>query len=209
MAKPTPKPYWDEIELPTYGKIRRSFDVDVVVIGGGLTGITSALLLKDAGCRVALVERGRVGGIDTGCTTAHLTSVVDARLTELDAKFGRDHAQAVWDAGWAAINQIDELINRFDIDCDFKWVPGFLHVATDVEEKDLVKATDDVRKESALAADLEFDASFVDEAPVVGMPAMRVEQQAKFHPRKYLRGLLPHIPGDGSEVFEHSEADGH
>ena len=120
-----PIPWWDQIDLPRFPALRHSLDVDAVVVGGGLTGITAALLLKEAGCRVALVERGRVGGIDTGCTTAHLTPVVDASLTDLASTLGQDHAQAVWDAGWAAINQIDELVERFDIDCDFAWVPGF------------------------------------------------------------------------------------
>ena len=207
MKKITPKPYWDETELPSYGAVTRSLEADVVVIGAGLTGITSALLLKDAGCRVVLLERGSVGGIDTGCTTAHLTSVVDARLTDISARFGRDHAQAVWDAGWAAIQQIDELIDRFDIDCDFRWVPGFLHVATDIEASKRDREAEDIRQEVELASELEFDASYVDAAPFVGTPAMRVEQQAAFHPRKYLRGLLANLHGGGCQVFENSAAE--
>jgi glycine/D-amino acid oxidase-like deaminating enzyme len=99
--------------LPKFPALGRSFDADVVVVGAGLTGITSALLLKEAGCRVALVERGQVGGVDTGCTTAHLTPVVDARLDTLVSSLGRDHAQAVWDAGWATKSK-----GRF---CDSRW----------------------------------------------------------------------------------------
>ena len=54
---------------------------------------------------------------------------------------------------------------------------------------------------------LGFDVSFISEAPFVGTPAMRVEHQAKFHPRKYLRGLLTRLRHVGCEVFEESEAE--
>lgn len=99
MSKPSPTPYWDEVSLPRFPTLRRSFGADVAIVGAGLTGITTPLLLRDTGYLVALMERGRVGGVDTGCTTAHLTSVVDARLGTLASSLGRDHAQAVWDAG--------------------------------------------------------------------------------------------------------------
>jgi hypothetical protein len=92
MSKPSPTPCWDEVSLPRFPTLRRSFCADVAA---GLTGITTALLLRDTGYLVALMERGRVGGVDTGCTTAHLTSVVDARLGTLASSLGRDHAQAL------------------------------------------------------------------------------------------------------------------
>ena len=211
MAKPSPAPYWDEVSLPRFPALQRSFDADVVVIGAGLTGITTTLLLRDAGCRVALVERGRVGGVDTGCTTAHLTPVIDARLDTLASSLGRDHAQAVWDAGWAAIHQIDDLASRLDIDCDFRWVPGFLHVAVDVaidaDANELTRERERLRDEAELAQTFEFDASFLDEAPLVRTPAMRLEHQAKFHPRKYLRGLLNALRDDRVDVFEEAAAE--
>ena len=207
MPKPSPAPYWDEVSLPTFPALRRSFDADAVVVGAGLTGITTALLLKEAGCRVALVERGRVGGVDTKCTTAHLTPVVDARLDTLASSLGRDHAQAVWDAGWAAIQQIEALASRLDIDCDFGWVPGFLHVPIDAEPTARARERDRLRDEAALAQELEFDASYVDEAPLAGTPAMRVEHQAKFHPRKYLRGLLQTLHDDRVDVFGEADAE--
>ena len=78
-------------------------EADVVVVGGGITGLTAAYLLAKAGKRVIVLERGRCAATDTGHTSAHLTMVTDARLSELVKRFGRTHAQAVWDAGLAAI----------------------------------------------------------------------------------------------------------
>ena len=99
----------------------------MVVVGGGITGLTTAYLLTRAGRRVVLLERGRCAEVDTGHTSAHLTMVTDTRLTELVSRFGRSHAQAVWDAGRAAIAQIDEIACEHEIDCGFKWVEGYLH----------------------------------------------------------------------------------
>jgi len=202
-----PAPYWDEVSLPKFPALRRSVDADVVVVGGGLTGITSALLLGEAGLRVALVERGKVGGIDTGCTSAHLTCVVDAHFDDLVSRLGRDHAQAVWDAGLAAIGQVEALVDRFDIDCDFSFVPGYLHIAIDAAPADEKKERQRLRDEAALASEMEFDVGYVDEAPLSGTPAMRVENQAKFHPRKYLRALLQEMPSRGVDVFEESNVE--
>src|SRR5438477_9431972 len=100
-------PYWlDSATLPRFSKLSQDIDVDVAVIGGGITGVTAAYLLKKAGRRVALIERDRCARVDTGHTTAHLTCVTDTRLSTLVKDCGRDHAQAVWDAGLAAIEQI-------------------------------------------------------------------------------------------------------
>jgi glycine/D-amino acid oxidase-like deaminating enzyme len=79
-------------------------------VGSGITGLTAAYLLTAAGKSVALFERGRCAQVDTGHTTAHLTMVTDERLLELVKRFGRDHPQAVWDAGLATIAQIDSNI---------------------------------------------------------------------------------------------------
>ena len=64
---------------------------------------------------------------DTGHTSAHLTMVTDARITELVKQFGRNHAQAVWDAGLAAIATIDDVVRDHAIDAGFGWVDGYLH----------------------------------------------------------------------------------
>jgi glycine/D-amino acid oxidase-like deaminating enzyme len=113
-------PFWsDSASLPEFPKLNRSERVDVVIVGGGLMGLTSAYLLTTAGRRVAVLERDRCASIDTGHTTAHLTMVTDKRLKELIDDLGRDHAQAVWDAGLAAIAQIHAIVRHEQLACDF------------------------------------------------------------------------------------------
>ena len=116
-------PYWaDSASLRSFPKLDRDLTVDVVVIGGGIVGLTTAYLASAAGQSVAVIERDRCAMIDTGHTTAHVTIVTDTRLNELSRIFGKTHAQAVWDAGLAAIAEIDTIIREHDIACDFEWV---------------------------------------------------------------------------------------
>lgn len=198
--------YWlDSQSLRKFGRPTSPLDVDVVVVGGGITGITAAYLFKRQGLRVALVERARCAAIDTGHTTAHLTCVTDTRLTDLVRHWGRQPAKAIWDAGGAAIDQIVALIREENIECDFRWVPGYLHAPRDAS--DLAKEEKLLRREARVAAELGIGASFETQTPFFGTPGVRFAQQAIFHPRKYLAALLRKIPGDGSHVFEGTNAD--
>ena len=83
--------------------------VDVLVIGAGITGLTTAYLLKQAGVRVAVVDQKSIGSGETSHTTAHLTFVTDARLNELASRLGKKAAQAFWGAGYLAMRQIEDI----------------------------------------------------------------------------------------------------
>jgi glycine/D-amino acid oxidase-like deaminating enzyme/nitrite reductase/ring-hydroxylating ferredoxin subunit len=197
------KSYWElTAGSGRFPKLGADLKVDVVVIGGGMTGITAAYLLKRAGRTVALLERDSLLEGETARTTAHLTCVTDLRMRELVKLFGRDDAKAVWDAGMAAIWMIEENMAQENIACEFRRVPGYLHAPIaaggDEDRKNL-------EEDARLAEELGFDVQFIEDVPVMGRPGMRVANQAKFHPLKYLAGLLKAIPGGGCHVFEHSE----
>src|SRR5438034_7431595 len=197
--------YWiDSASLPRFARLDRDGHVDVVVVGGGITGITAAYLIAMAGRSVALLERQRLVTVDTAYTSAHLTMVTDQRLTDLVSHFGRDHAQAVWDAGLAAIAQIDAIVRAEEIECDFMWVPGYLHRPIGAKSSETARTFEE---EAALASDLGFDASFVEQVPLVGVPGVRFEDQARFHPRKYLAGLAQAIVARGGNLYEHTEVE--
>jgi glycine/D-amino acid oxidase-like deaminating enzyme/nitrite reductase/ring-hydroxylating ferredoxin subunit len=197
--------YWGHTaSIRRFPRVERAMHADVVVIGGGLTGITTAYLLHRAGRRVVLVDRGRCAGMDTGHTTAHLSCVTDTPLSTLVDVFGESHAQAAWDAGLAAIAEIDAIVQAERIDCNFTWVPGYLHAPV-FEGRD--HHAEYLSREAAVATALGFDAEFRERVPFVDRPGIRFEHQARFNPRQYLTALLGCISERGSHVFEHSSAD--
>lgn len=195
--------YWDhEVERPKFPTLGQDLTVDVLVIGAGITGVTTAYLLKQTGLTVALVDKERCGSGDTYCTTAHLTYVTDTRMPQLIKSFGRDHAQAIWHAGDAAVMQINDIVSRESLNCDFQWVPAFFHGSLKNEPKD---ERAELHDEANQIAELDFSATFVDVVPIVNRPGIRFADQAQFHPLKYLAGLVDLIPGAGCYVFEKSE----
>ncbi len=205
MAELDGTPYWeDSSSMPRYPALGRDIAVDVAVIGAGITGLTAAYLLKRAGRSVAVIDRGRCGGVDSGHTTAHVTCVTDADLADLIKNFGRDHARALWDAGLAAMVEIDTIVTAEGIDCGWTWVPGYKFAALDA---DPAKARPRLQEEAALAAEWGFEAAYLDAVPFVGRPGVVFEGQARFHPRKYLAGLSKCIDGGGSHIFEHTESE--
>src|SRR5436305_771325 len=149
-------PIWiDDTPIRKFPKLQTDISVDVLVVGAGITGITVAYLLKKAGSTVALIERERVASMDTGHTTAHLTYVTDVQLQQLIRNFGEDHAQAAWDAGAAAIDEIERVVEEEHIDCDFVRVPAYLHAPVGEFSK---KEASTLEKEADRAAQLGFDA---------------------------------------------------
>jgi glycine/D-amino acid oxidase-like deaminating enzyme/nitrite reductase/ring-hydroxylating ferredoxin subunit len=196
-------PYWTTSgTFPTFAKLAEDLVTDVVVVGAGVTGLSAAYLLAKSGKQVVVLERDRCAMTDTGHTSAHLTMVTDTRITELVKRFGRNHAQAVWDAGLAAIATIDDVVREHAIDAGFSRVDGFLHAPPDGETKEAERLQEDAR----LAGDLGFDAEYVEAVPF-NVPGIRFADQARIHPRRYLAGVAKAFVGLGGRIYEHSAAD--
>ena len=212
-------PYWletaPEVSFPGIsadlqgygtGSAGSELQVDVLVVGAGMTGLTAAWLLRKAGKRVAVVDRGRVAGGESGHTTAHLTVVTDVFLKDLVHKFGRDHAEAAWDAHGAAIEQLRAIAKEIGVDCELRQVPAFLVVAEDAPKADAAE----LQEEAGVLRELGFPGEYVAAGPtlgaVQGRPGIRYANQWKFHPVKYLRALATAFVEAGGFLFEHTEA---
>jgi glycine/D-amino acid oxidase-like deaminating enzyme/nitrite reductase/ring-hydroxylating ferredoxin subunit len=205
-AKPAKTtPYWaTSATFPQFAKLAEDLVTDVVVVGAGMTGLSIAYLLAKGGKRVVLLERDRCVITDTGHTSAHLTMVSDARMTELVKRFGRNHAQAVWDAGLAAIAMIDEIVREHAIDAGFEWVDGYLHAPLNDETS---QEPERLQEDATLARDLGFDAEYVESVPLVNRPGIRFLNQARIQPRSYLAGVARALVALGGRIYEHSAAD--
>jgi glycine/D-amino acid oxidase-like deaminating enzyme len=200
----TTSPWIASASLPRYPKLGKDLTVDVVIVGGGITGITAAYLCKKAGLTFALLERDRLARLATGLTTAHLTSVTDLRLFELVENLDRHAASAVWDGGAAATDQIVDHIRTDNISCDFRRLSGWLH-SPDTDPPATV--VDELLKEAATARRLGVTADFTPDTPVFRGPGIEFSHQAVFHPRKYLAGLVRSFGGKGTHVFEQTTVD--
>jgi glycine/D-amino acid oxidase-like deaminating enzyme/nitrite reductase/ring-hydroxylating ferredoxin subunit len=198
--------HWtDAASARRYPSLDRDLRVDVVIVGGGITGLTAAYLLSRNGFKVAVIERRRLTGVDTSNTSAHVTAVTDTRLSALVRAFGEDHARASWDAGYAAIDSIHRTIRDLGIDCGFAWVPGYLHASPFV---DVSRGEVDLLKEEVDAAtSLGFDARYLDSVPLFGRPGVEYPGQARFHPRKYLEALARAVEQNAGMIFEDSAVE--
>lgn len=148
-------------------------------------------------------NEGKLADVDTRQTTAHLTCVTDLRLSKLVSYFGKNHAQAAWHAGSAAIDLIERIRIDEKLDCDFARVPGYLHLP--IAESSRTREAKQLLREADLAAELGFAATYLERVPGILRPGIRFPNQAKFHPLKYLTGLLESLPSARCQIFAQSE----
>jgi glycine/D-amino acid oxidase-like deaminating enzyme/nitrite reductase/ring-hydroxylating ferredoxin subunit len=175
--------------------------VDVAVVGGGIAGITTATHLQERGREVAVLEADRVLEAVTGHTTAKLTSKHGLIYREIVSNYDAETARKYAAANEAAIEDVAARVEERDIDCDFRRRSAYTYVA-DREKRQ------NVREEVSAARKAGIDAAFVEDPP---LPydvecAIRFDDQAQFHPRKYLLDLVESIPGDDGDVYERTRA---
>ncbi|MEU4804198.1 FAD-dependent oxidoreductase [Actinosynnema sp. NPDC023587] len=177
--------------------------VDVAVVGAGFAGVTTALLLKRAGLRVALVEADRVGSGTSGNNTAKVTALQATVYSELTRAHGADAAADYAAASLAGVAQVAQW--AADADCDLRRMPAYTYAATREE----IAAVD---QEAAAALDAGLPVAR-DRGEQLGVPfevydAVRLDDQLTLHPVKYLHALAAQVDGDGSYVFEGSRVTG-
>jgi glycine/D-amino acid oxidase-like deaminating enzyme/nitrite reductase/ring-hydroxylating ferredoxin subunit len=201
-VEPANRSLWIETTPETsYPTLDDDLTVDVAVIGAGITGVAAAWLLKNAGLRVALVEMNRVGSGTTGYTTAKLTVGHSLIYADLERTHGQGTARVYAESNQWALAQLRELVAESGIDCD--WEPAANYVYTTKKEtRAAVESEADAARRAGLAAELTTETAL----PFPVVAAVRVDDQAQFHPRKFVQGLAERIAGDDSYVFEQTRA---
>jgi len=173
------------------------FTTDVLVIGAGIAGLSCAYELVCSGHKVAVVDRGAFGGGMTARTSAHLAFELDDFFLELRSVRGEEACRQYYESQRAAVDRIEEICGQESVDCDFARVDGYFVPA---EEKDI----EYLRKELDAARAAGFaDAEWVDTGPGFWSsgPALRFPRQGRFHPLKYLDGLVSSLHRRGATLF--------
>lgn len=199
-----PESYWiASTDTTNYPSLEKDVSVDVAIIGGGITGITTGYLLKREGLKVAIIEADKIACGTSGHTTAKITSqhglIYDNMISQIGAKKTKQYAQS----NEEAIKLIAGIIEENNIDCNFEWQDAYVFTQSD----DYVEQ---IKKETEAAQILGIDASYV-EKPPLPFPvkaSVRFGEQAQFHPRKYLLKMAEYIDGEDNYIFENTKAVG-
>jgi glycine/D-amino acid oxidase-like deaminating enzyme/nitrite reductase/ring-hydroxylating ferredoxin subunit len=186
---------------PEFPELDEDLRADVAIIGGGIVGITAALLLQEAGLRVVLLEANRLGHGVSGHTTAKVTSQHGLIYSRLRSRFGADGARTYGAANEAALEWIADRVAADAIDCDFRRRPAYAYV-TSASNRGKVEDEAQAAEEAGLPAWLAETTQLP--FPVEG--AVRFDNQAEFHAGRYLAALTERLAGAGARIFERSHA---
>lgn len=197
-----PEPYWrDSIHLPEFPRLQEDICADVVIVGGGLTGITSAYLLACEGVKVALLEADKLAN----GTSAHMMGKVTLQhgiiYDEIIRNIGEDRAKLYYEANAKAFDFIKQTISHHHIDCDFSKQDACLYAVSD-------KAIRKLEKEEKAYQKLGIDYQLVDQIPfdIEIKSGLAIKNQVQFHPLKYLAHLIQVIRDKGGLIFENTPA---
>ncbi len=172
---------------------------DVIIIGAGITGLTTALLLQEAGKNCLVLEAATIGFGTSSGTSAHLNTLLDTPYPDIISKFGEENARLIAQAAREAISIIKSNSEKHHISCDFQPRDGFLFAANEQEEKDLEDIFQALQKVGVEA----FPAKKIP-VPLPFTKAIRFPGQAQFHPTKYLAGLAKAFLQKGGMIREHT-----
>lgn len=197
MAASTSSPWTLESPDRTGTPLTAATKCDVCVVGGGIAGLTAAYLLADAGKRVVLLEAGpAVGNGETQYTTAHLSWVLDDRISQIKKARGAETAKAAYQSHHDAIDLIEQIARTEKIACDFERVEGHLFPGVHNE-------TVGIREEEEALKELQIPYEREEGGGGGGLwsgPSLRFPGQGMFHPIKYLTGLAAAFRKKGGEL---------
>jgi glycine/D-amino acid oxidase-like deaminating enzyme/nitrite reductase/ring-hydroxylating ferredoxin subunit len=184
-----------------YPRLAGDLQVDVAVLGGGVAGLTAALLLKRDGARVAIVEAARVGSGVTGCTTAKVTALQGTIYSTIHQRKGKEAAAAYANASLAGVERLAELAAEETIECDLERRAAYTYAADDSERSS-------VEQEAGAARDAGLAVELVDmpDLPYPVSGAARLSDQVQIQPVRHAQGLAAAVDGGGSHVFEGTRA---
>jgi glycine/D-amino acid oxidase-like deaminating enzyme/nitrite reductase/ring-hydroxylating ferredoxin subunit len=191
---------WKRIsEKTNYPKLTNDIEVDVAIIGGGITGITAALQFIGSGKKVAVLEAHRVGGITTGSSTGNLYVAVQPYYHNIISKFDVDTAKTIAQSREFAIDYIEKNVQTYNISCNFSRRPWFLYTYDENKISMLEKEVDAFKR-------IGHTLQYIDNLPLPFpfKKAVVMENQARFNPLQYVISLAKVLHQENVFIFENT-----
>lgn len=189
--------------LPIYQPLSEDLQVDVAIVGGGITGLTCAYNLSKNGLSVAVIDDGAIAGGETSRTTAHLTNVLDDRYGHLEELFGKEGSKLAAESHRAAIDFIEKVSKENAISCHFQRLDAYLFNPPGV-------AIDNLEREYDAATRAGLNVEMVHRAPFESFNTkhcLKISNQAEFTPIEYIKGLCKLIQKQDGKIFTKTHVD--
>lgn len=183
-----------------FSPLDKDISVDVCIVGGGITGISTAYMLSKAGLKVCILEKDRIAHHATGNTTAKITSQHGLFYDYLINSFSFEFAKGYLEANQKAISNIKSIVDEENIDCDFEFQDNYVY--TDLEDE-----VPKIQKEVLALNSLGINADFIEKlnVPFNSIASIKFPNQAQFNPIKYVYGLCNFILNNNGEIYENSK----
>ena len=175
---------------------------DCLIVGGGITGLTAALLLQNAGKKTIIAEAHSIGFGTTGGTSAHINTFADTTYKQAESAFGEEGAQLFADAINEGFALIKSNIDGYQIDCDYESKPGYIYAEDEKQGQQL-----DEIYEGSLKVGIAVQYTEQVPTPVPYTTALQFDGQAQFHPLKYLQGLQKAYLTAGGIIMENTKIE--
>jgi glycine/D-amino acid oxidase-like deaminating enzyme len=186
----------------TYPQLKDDIEVDAVIVGGGICGLTCAYLLQQAGQKVALLEKGRIGTGTTGHTTGKVTSQHNLFYADLASRRGIQTARMYGQANNSAIDEVENIINKERIQCGWERAD---HIIYTTDSKKIQQFKQEAKVASKVGLPVTYETRT--DLPFDITAAVRSKDQAHFNAKAYVNGLAAAIVKKDGQIFENSNVD--
>ncbi len=185
------KSIW-EADRPKFKSLERTIKTDVLIIGGGITGILCAYMLKEAGVQCILVEANKICSGITKNTTAKITSQHGLIYNKLIKGFGEDSARLYFEANQKAVERYKDLSKKYS--CDFEESDSYVYSRENRKK---------IENEAEALCKIDCEPIYTEKTPLPfpDIWAVGVKNQAQFNPLKFLFAIAENLP-----IYENTKA---
>jgi glycine/D-amino acid oxidase-like deaminating enzyme/nitrite reductase/ring-hydroxylating ferredoxin subunit len=191
---------WQAISVrkTDYPELEKNLEVDVAIIGGGITGITAATQLINAGKKVAILEADKIGGVTTSLSTGNLYIAVQPFYQNIYSKFNLETAKTIAQSRKFAIDYIEKNIREKNINCHFHRRPWYAYTNKDPRIS--------LDKEVELLKKMDVEIGYTNNLPLAFKfkKAIVMQNQARFNPLQYVISMADDLSSNGCHIFENT-----
>lgn len=184
-----------------YPPLSEDKHVHTLIVGAGLSGLTTAYYLSNITSNVLIVEADEIGYGASGRNTGKVTSQHGFQYKKLIETHGIEKARQYYIAQEEAIDSIEAIIQEHDIDCSWSRQNAMLFTQEETKKAQ-------IQEEYQACLDLGIPCTYIDQydAPFPFVAGIRFENQGSYDPYRYLLGLSNRLDAQGIAIYEHSHA---